>query len=169
MENLDVVKFDPPEQVKDYSFKDWNNNSVALSELFKDKEDLIVVHNMGTSCPYCTMWADGYNGVLQHLEDRTAFAMVSNDDIATQKEFAQKRGWKFNMLSAKDTDFFKDMGFTSNDGGPEPGVSAFLKKDNEIKRISKAPFGPGDKFCVTFSFFELLAKGTNGWQAQFEY
>ena len=35
-----------------------------LSDLFGDADDLILIHNMGKGCPYCTLWADGFNGVL---------------------------------------------------------------------------------------------------------
>jgi predicted dithiol-disulfide oxidoreductase (DUF899 family) len=32
--------------------------TVRLSELFAGKADLILIHNMGTTCPNCTLWAD---------------------------------------------------------------------------------------------------------------
>jgi len=59
--------------VPDYELKNWEGGNTALSALLKDKKDLIVIHNMGRQCPYCTMWADGFNGQLAHLEDRAAF------------------------------------------------------------------------------------------------
>ena len=40
------------------------------------KRDLIVIHNMGASCPYCTLWADGFNGIYDHLADRAAFVAL---------------------------------------------------------------------------------------------
>ncbi|HJT09252.1 MAG TPA: DUF899 family protein, partial [Candidatus Nitrosotalea sp.] len=58
------------EQVNDYELLDSENRKVNLSKLFGKKKDLIIVHNMGKTCPYCTMWADGFNGLLPHLEDR---------------------------------------------------------------------------------------------------
>ena len=57
-------------KVQDYELTNETGATVKLSSLFGDKRDLIVVHNMGKSCPYCTLWADGFNGVWQHL-DRT--------------------------------------------------------------------------------------------------
>ena len=51
------------EPVDDYELS-GPAGKVRLSELFGDKNDLIVVHNMGKSCPYCTLWADGFNGVF---------------------------------------------------------------------------------------------------------
>src|SRR5215468_7138428 len=55
----DVQAAVEPEAVKDYTFRRAGGVSVRLSELFGDKADLFVIHNMGQSCPYCTLWADG--------------------------------------------------------------------------------------------------------------
>ena len=55
------------ESVEDYELIGWGNKKVRLSSLFGEKDELILVHNMGRGCPYCTMWADGFNGVLPHL------------------------------------------------------------------------------------------------------
>lgn len=63
----------PPEQVANYTLA-GPTGPVKLSALFGSHKDLIVVHNMGRRCPYCTMWADGYNGLRPHLENRAAFA-----------------------------------------------------------------------------------------------
>ena len=65
-----------PEEVENYRFA-TTEGAVRLSELFGDKEYLFVIHNMGKSCPACTMWADGFNGVLPHLENHAAFVVSS--------------------------------------------------------------------------------------------
>jgi hypothetical protein len=62
-----------PEEVQDYEFA-TPQGKARLSALFGDKDTLFVIHNMGITCPYCTMWADGFNGVFEHLRDRAAFA-----------------------------------------------------------------------------------------------
>ncbi|MGI9388028.1 MAG: DUF899 family protein, partial [Methyloligellaceae bacterium] len=46
-----------PAAVDDYVFSKVDG-TVRLSELFGNKDDLFVIHNMGASCPYCTLWAD---------------------------------------------------------------------------------------------------------------
>ena len=51
-----------PQEVQDYEFTN-TEGKVRLSELFGQHEDLILIHNMGVSCSYCTLWADGYNGI----------------------------------------------------------------------------------------------------------
>jgi predicted dithiol-disulfide oxidoreductase (DUF899 family) len=159
----------PEELLEDYALLGPDGAGVKLSDAFGEHDDLIVVHNMGKSCPYCTLWADNYNGAVEHLENRAAFVVVSPDEPATQRKFADGRGWRFRMLSAHGTDFIEDMGFAS-ERGFMPGFSTFRKKeDGTIVRVSHAPFGPGDDFCSVWHFFDLLADGPDGWEPQFSY
>lgn len=160
----------PGLQVEDYTLTDPGGEKVSLSSLFAGKEHLILIHNMGKTCPYCTMWADGFNGVLKHLEDRAAFVVVSPDPPETQARFAKSRGWAFRMLSARGTSFTKDLAFESEHGGYIPGVSVFHKeKYGKIVRVSKARFGPGDDFCSAWHLFDLLPDGPAGWEPKFTY
>ena len=145
-------------EARDYILTSWNHKKAKLSELFGKKKELILIHNMGKRCPMCTMWADGLNGVLQHLEDRAAFVVVSPDPPTLQKKFAHSRGWKFKMLSAQGSSFIKDMGFGTNED-PCPGVSVFYRKNGKIYRVAKDGFGPGDPYCIVYHFFDLLPDG----------
>lgn len=160
----------PQQDFQDYALLDWHGNEVRLSELFGKRSDLVVVHNMGSSCPYCTMWADGFNGLLPHLEDRAAFAVVSPDPPARQESFAEGRGWRFRMLSSQGSTFSRDAGYEDEDGSPRPGVSAFRKDaQGRIFRTGDAPFGPGDDFCSVWHLFDLLDEGVKDWRPKFRY
>jgi len=162
-----LKRAEAPEPVSDYTLE-GADGPVCLSELFGDKSDLIVVHNMGESCPYCTLWADGFNGIYPHLADRAAFVLVSPDPVSTQQAFAQSRGWRFPVLSAAASGFTKDMGF--DDGGPMPGVSTFRQGDDgAMQRIASAPFGPMDPFAGIWHLFSLLADGPGEWGPRYEY
>src|ERR1700678_2400193 len=111
----DAIAAVEPKKVKDYEFTS-TDGAVRLSELFGDHEDLIVIHNMGVACSYCTLWADGYNGIHQHVVARAAFAVASPDRPAVQKKFAESRGWKFPMVSHAGSSFAADMGYVSANG-----------------------------------------------------
>lgn len=168
----DLRRAQPPQPVEDYTLA-GSSGGVRLSEAFGDKPDLIVVHNMGRSCPYCTMWADGLNGLLPHLEDRAAFVVVSPDEPDVQGAFAESRGWRFRMLSAHDSSFTRDMGYAFVRDGKWwmlPGFSTFRKtEDGTVVRIAHGPFGPGDPFNGAFHLFDHLQGGIGDWQAKFEY
>ncbi|MEO0974413.1 MAG: DUF899 family protein [Pseudomonadota bacterium] len=157
--------------VGEYSFHDWQQGgTTTLEALFAARSDLILVHNMGVACDYCTLWADGFIGLLPHLENRAAFAVVSPDRPEQQQAIATLRGWPFRMVSAWQSSFTDDMGFIDRDGDPMPGVSSFHKRpDGRIERIQRAEFGPGDVFNAAWHFFDLLAGGVDGWEPKNSY
>jgi predicted dithiol-disulfide oxidoreductase (DUF899 family) len=158
-----------PEPVNDYTLQDWQNNGVKLSSLFDGRDELMVIHNMGKRCTYCTLWADGFNGLALPLADRVPFVVVSPDEPHIQKEFAESRGWTFRMLSGHGSAFIKDMGFEKEPGKFWPGVSAFVRKEGKIYRTSYDYFGPGDYYCSAWHLFELFPKGDNGWVPKYKY
>jgi predicted dithiol-disulfide oxidoreductase (DUF899 family) len=160
----------PPEPVADYTLHASSGEEVKLSELFGDKNDLLVIHNMGPGCSYCTLWADGFNGFTPHLEDRAAFVVISPTTPEKQRKFAEGRGWTFKMASAEGTTFIKDMGFEPNPGEVWPGVSTFRKQDDgSIIRVSRDYLGPGDVYCSVWHLFDMLADGVNNWEPKFKY
>jgi len=49
-------------EIRNYQFETLNGKT-DLSSLLADKKLLLVIHNMGQACRYCTLWADGFNGI----------------------------------------------------------------------------------------------------------
>ena len=135
----------------------------SLAELFGRMDDLLVIHNMGSGCPYCTAYADGINGVLHHLERRTAVVLLSNDEPDAQKKFAAARGWRFDLVSASGTSFSDDFGFEPKPRDFWPGVIAFRKHGDSIHLAAKTFFDPGDDLCVVWPLFTLLEEGAADW------
>ena len=157
-----------PQEVSDYAFKTLAGD-VSLSSLFGGMDDLFVIHNMGTSCAYCTLWADGYNGAYDHLASRAAFVISSPDAPVVQKRFAETRGWRFPMVSHQGSSFAADMGYHNEPGRLIPGVSVFQRKRGKIFRVSDTLFNHNDDFCAAWRLFDLLPEGANGWQPKFSY
>jgi predicted dithiol-disulfide oxidoreductase (DUF899 family) len=156
-----------PQSIGDYELQGVDG-PVRLSQLFGEHDSLIVIHNMGRSCPACTMWADGFNGLRDHIASRAAFVVTSPDPPDVQQEFAAARGWKFRMLSHAGSTFATDMGFRG-DNRWLPGVSVFQRRDGKIVRVSDASFSPGDDFCTTYHLFDLLPGGPGEWRPRFKY
>lgn len=172
-ERTKLLKESATMDVSDYTLLNQDGTSVTLKELFGNKKDLIVVHNMGKSCSYCTLWADGFNGLALPLADRAAFVVASPDAPTIQKEFADSRNWKFRMVSTEGSTFGKDMGFTMLHEGKwyeMPGYSTFrLNDDGSIKRVGKDFFGPGDVYCGVWQMFTMLDEGVNNWHPKYNY
>jgi Bacterial protein of unknown function (DUF899) len=104
-----------PVPVGEYEFASVEG-SQRLSQLFGTKRDLFVIHNMGRSCPHCTLWADGFNGIHPHIADRATFVVSSPDPPDVQRSFAAGRGWRFPMVSHQGSSFAADMGYRSAAG-----------------------------------------------------
>ena len=160
----------PREEIRDYRLLDSEGRGASLSSLFGDQDRLILIHNMGRDCSYCTMWADGFTGLLPHLNSRAAFVLTSPDRPEAQKDFVQSREWNFPVYSTAGTSFTADMGFDDEREGLMPGVSVFTKEANgKMYRVGRAEIGPGDNFCAVWHFFDLLPEGIDGWEPQFSY
>jgi hypothetical protein len=67
-----------------------------------------VIHNMGRSCPQCTLWADGFNGIDPNIADRAAFVIASPDPPDAQHSFT--------MVSHQHSSFVADVGRVANTG-----------------------------------------------------
>jgi predicted dithiol-disulfide oxidoreductase (DUF899 family) len=159
-----------PEIVADLALVGRDGTPTTLSALFGKRSDLLVVHNMGRRCAYCTLWADGFIGAWPHFNDRAAFVLVSEDEPAVLDEFARSRGWPFPVASMNGTQFANALGCGYEEVHQEPGVSAFSKRDDgTIVRTGYAQFGPGDDYCAAWHFFDLLQGGVGEWAPKYKY
>lgn len=156
-----------PQPVSDYQFRTLQGR-VSLSELFGEHKDLLLVHNMGRSCPGCTLWADGYNGLHPHVTSRAAFAVSSPDPPEVQQTLATSRGWVFRMVSHLGSSFATDMGYGTSERW-RPGLSVFRREGDCILRVSDVAWSPGDDFCTVWHFFDLLPEGAAGWRPKLNY
>ena len=157
-----------PQVVADYSFEELRG-SVLLAQLFAERDTLIVIHSMGTSCPYCTMWGDGYNGVYEHLASRASFVLTGPDDPTVQHQFARERGWRFRIVSHRSSSFAADMGYRAKGGGFLPGLSVFKRDGARLVRVADAASKPGDDFNPVHHIFELFPEGVADWAPKARY
>jgi predicted dithiol-disulfide oxidoreductase (DUF899 family) len=156
-----------PEEVADYEFQ-TTTGAIKLSQLFGNHNDLMLVHNMGTQCVGCTLWADGYNGIHQHVIQRAAFVVSTPDPPDVQQKFAASRGWVFPLVSHMGTTFAEDMGYRSSNGW-RPGMSVFRRDGSRILRVSDVGWKEGDDFCTLWHFLDLLPEGASGWRPKISY
>ena len=164
----------PPEPIRDYTLRAVPSGAaVALRELFGTRDELILIHNMGKRCPYCTLWADGFSSMYKHLADRAAFVLSTPDEPAVAGAFASARGWTFPVVSHAGTTFAHDLGYKGDEstyGSFRPGMSTLFKNaDGAIVRTATRAFGPGDDFCVLWPMLGMLHRGENEWAPKFHY
>ena len=156
-----------PTLVKNYVFK-TQEGDVSLLNLFGDKDILFLVHNMGQGCRYCTLWADGLNGFVQHLESQFAVALVSKDSPQIQRTFANSRNWRFKTASHSGGEYAKEQTVMPGESNM-PGLVCYIKQGSQILRKNSVIFGPGDEFCSIWNVLGLAGIGEEQWNPQFNY
>ncbi len=158
---------DPDVEVKDYTFQTLAGET-NLTGLFADRDRLLVIHNMGQGCRYCTLWADGINGVLPHLEDAMSVVLVSKDPPDVQRRMAGDRGWKFRLASHGGGTYMAEQ-CSMGDHVNYPGAAIYERKGKTIACRGRAIFGPGDLYSPVWHFLALAGIGADSWTPQFNY
>lgn len=157
----------PLEPVPDYEFKTVLGK-VRLSELIHPTGNLLMIHNMGQGCRYCTLWADGFNAFLPHLESILSVALCSKDSPADQKAMANSRGWRFTMVSHGGGTYSKEQSVMPGHDNM-PGVVYYEQHDKQIFRKNASVFGPYDQYCSIWHLLAMAGIGAEEWTPQFRY
>ena len=83
---------------KPYAF-DTNDGPRTLEDLFDGRSQLIVNHFMmgpdwTEGCASCSFWADNYNGIGIHLEQRdVTLVTVARAPLAAINTYVERMGW----------------------------------------------------------------------------
>ncbi|MDA3645967.1 DUF899 family protein [Saccharopolyspora indica] len=136
--------------VEDYAFEegpadlgagDEPVREVRLSELFTGPgRDLVVYHLMygkaqTEPCPMCTMWIDGFSGIVHHVRQNVDFAVVAAADLPALRQHARDRGWTgLRLLSAAKSTFKRDLASEDDEGNQDSTVSVFTRDDDGAVR-----------------------------------
>jgi predicted dithiol-disulfide oxidoreductase (DUF899 family) len=163
----ELRRHDDGEEVTNYSFKTQNGDA-SLLDLFNGQDKLLLIHNMGQGCRYCTLWADGFNGFVPHLETAMSVVLVSKDEPDVQRRFANSRGWRFRLASHGGGDYISEQ-TVMKDAGNMPGAVVYERQGDRIVRKNAAIFGPGDIYCSMWSLLGLAGLNESNWTPQFRY
>ncbi|HEY3901995.1 MAG TPA: DUF899 family protein [Chthoniobacter sp.] len=154
-------------EVPNYTFATLTGTT-DLESLFCGKNILFAIHNMGQGCRYCTLWADGLNGFLPHLEDKYSVVLLSKDAPEVQQRFAHSRGWRFRMASHGGGAYISEQSVTPGESN-DPGMVVYRQEGGKITRRASAVFGPGDLFCSLWHILSLGGVSEDDWAPQYSY
>lgn len=168
---------------KKYLF-DGPNGKQTLSDLFDGRSQLIVYHfmydpNWDAGCPSCSFWADNFNGIVVHLNQRdVTMIAVSKAPYSKIGEYKKRMGWNFKWVSSYDNDFNFDyhVSFTPEElsekkafynyslqdtHSPErEGVSVFYKDTAGHVFHTYSAYARGiDVLNVAYHYLDLVPKG----------
>ena len=144
------------------------SGEVSLLDLFAGKQRLLAIHNMGQGCRYCTLWADGFNGLLAHLETAMSVVLLSRDPPQLQRDFANSRNWRFRLASHGGGPYIREQ--TVMEGMDNmPGAVVYERSGEQVFRKNSAIFGPGDLYCSLWSLLGLAGIDAGEWTPQYRY
>ena len=168
---------------KSYEFEGARGR-LSLGDLFGARRQLVVYHFMfapewETGCKSCSFWADNFNGIVPHLQQRdVSFAAISRAPYAKLQAFAQRLGWTFEWVSCAGNSFNHDyqVSFVPEElaGGKPlynygsfkpkssdmPGISVFYRETDGGIFHTYSTFGRGiDMMNTAYQYLDLVPKG----------
>ena len=174
----------PWEKVETNYVFEGENGPVSLADLFRGKSQLIVYHFMfgpdwEAGCPHCSHWADNFNGIIVHLNQRdVSMVAVSRAPYARLAAYRKRMGWSFQWFSSLGTDFNFDYqasftpdevarknalyNFTRQDPGTSEreGISVFSKGADGTIFHTYSTYARGiDMLSTDYNYLELVPKG----------
>lgn len=167
---------------KQYTF-DTATGPQSLASLFEGREQLVVYHFMfapdwETGCKSCAFWADNFNGVVDHLQQRdVSFVAISRAPLPKLQAFKERMGWHFNCVSSGSNGFNFDyqVSFTAQEiegdvnynygrqrfpATDAPGVSVFTRDEQDNLFHTYSSFSRGiDILNTAYNYLDLVPKG----------
>ena len=149
---------------KEYVFEGPNGKE-TLAGLFDGRNQLVVYHFMfgpdwDAGCPHCSRWADNFNGIIVHLNQRdVTLVAVSRAPYEKLVAYRQRMGWNFKWVSSFGTDFNFDyhVSFTPEEVNRKKAFHNFKIKDpgvSEREGVSVFYKEPKAKVFHTYSTYE---------------
>ena len=158
---------------------------VRLSQLFSSpKRALVVQHVMygkrqTSPCPMCTMWVDGLDAVVSHIEQQADYVVASAADPVALRAHARTRGWEHvRLLSCAGNNFQYDFCAEDEEGNQNSTLSVFtLDADGRPRHFySSHPQMADDVnergidlLSPVWNVLDLTPQGRGDWYAQLEY
>jgi predicted dithiol-disulfide oxidoreductase (DUF899 family) len=167
---------------KEYVFEGPGGRE-TLAQLFAGRSQLVVYHFMfapewDEGCRGCSFWADNFNGIIPHLEQRdVTFVAISRAPIPKLQAFAKRLGWTFKWLSSAGSDFNYDFHVSFKpeevargeatynyaaygDATPDKeGISVFAKESGAIFHTYGCYARGVDMLNTAYHYLDLVPKG----------
>jgi len=161
---------------KNYVF-DGAAGTQSLSDLFDGRSQLIVYHFMfgpdwNAGCPHCSHWADNFNGVIVHLNQRdVSMVAVSRAPYAKLAAYRQRMGWTFNWLSSLDSDFNFDfnVSFTPEEMAAKDALYNFTRQNPDVSEREGVSIFFKDAGGEIFRTYSTYARGIDMLNTDYNY
>ena len=123
----------------DYFFVAEDGSHVSLSQLFGDRDTLVIYSYMfgpqrEAPCPMCTSFMGGFDHKIDDIRQRVAIAFTARSPIERLVEAKRARGWTdLPVYSDESGDFTRT--YVSADDEDMPAYNVFTKRDGTIRHF----------------------------------
>jgi len=169
-------KLPPGPTIKDFEFTDVaSGDKLKLSDLF-DKSDVLLVYNMmyapneDAPCRMCTMWVDGYDGVMRQVNEVVPMAVIARAPIEKLRALRDSRGWDRLRLLSAPAEYSRLIGSENDDGSQNPIICVFRRTGNEISLWYRGSAELADEaergidlLSPAWNLLDLLPAGRGDW------
>jgi predicted dithiol-disulfide oxidoreductase (DUF899 family) len=168
---LPWVKVDKP-----YSFEGADGRE-TLADMFGGRGQLIVYHFMfgptwEAGCPHCSYWADNFNGIIVHLNQRdVTMVAVSRAPYGKLSAYRKRMGWSFKWVSSGDSDFNFDfhVAFTPEEVANKDAFYNFVRQDPEASEREGVSVFYKDPIGTVFHTYSTFARGIDMLNTDYNY
>jgi predicted dithiol-disulfide oxidoreductase (DUF899 family) len=164
------------EVTKNYVF-DGPDGKQTLAALFESRSQLVVYHFMfgpdwGAGCPHCSFWADNFNPIIVHLNQRdVSMVAISRAPLGKIEEYKNRMGWNFKWLSSLGNDFNLDFQASFPPEDLNKGVVFYNFKDQKEKSSERegASVFYKDSTGKIFHTYSTYARGIDLMNTAYNY
>jgi predicted dithiol-disulfide oxidoreductase (DUF899 family) len=161
---------------KPYSFEGADGRQ-TLADLFENRSQLVVYHFMfdpswDAGCPHCSHWADTFNGVIVHLNQRdVTMVAVSLAPYSKLAAYKQRMSWTFKWVSSHGSDFNFDfaVSFTADEVAAKRAFYNFTTQDPRNPQREGASVFYKDSGSRIFRTYSTYARGIDMLSADYQY
>jgi predicted dithiol-disulfide oxidoreductase (DUF899 family) len=167
----------PWEKVEKTYVFDGPTGQETLADLFANRSQLVVYHFMfnpewNEGCPSCSFWADNFNGVIVHMNQRdVTFVAISRAPLAKIEPFKRRMGWGFKWVSSFQNDFNYDynVSFRPEDLKRKRASYNYRKVDFDFADREGMSVFYKDKTGAVFHTYSAYARGIDVFNTAYNY
>jgi len=161
---------------REYSFEGPSGRE-SLADLFAGRSQLVVYHFMfgpdwNAGCPHCSFWADNFNGIVAHLNQRdVTLVAVSRAPYVKLAAYRKRLGWTFKWVSSGETSFNFDYqaSFAAEDLARKQALYNFVLQDPGVSEREGVSIFFRDPAGRIFHTYSTYARGIDILNTAYHY
>jgi predicted dithiol-disulfide oxidoreductase (DUF899 family) len=149
----------------------------TLADLFAGRSQLVTYHFMfgpdwKAGCPHCSRWADNFNGIIVHLNQRdVTMIAVSHAPYEKLAAYMKRMGWSFKWVSSHETDFNFDfhVSFTPEEVSKKEAFFNYVMQDPGVSEREGVSVFYRDPAGSVFHTYSSYARGIDMLNVDYHY